>query len=1314
MALMVLAVEWSPARLRVGLEFAMKVTLCGALAVTLVMCVMIMAVHVWDMCSTTWRRWKMRRSAIYVPESPMPTRTPSSPFKPTPTATKERRRPIAARRGGRRRWCMHARRATLLHNPTLPNDCAFECVLLCAGQRPTKSAIDRLRVETATRVKEAYVNDDIIAGARVREVVSSTHLTLEAYTTRLKHDMWASMVEVIIALDIVGASAFLSMSKGTPITRWGKQPHHIIQLRHKHYVLHKCHRSPRPRQCASLRPDKTHVQHDCRGGHKGLNGWIHMHGAFKSVQEVDKEWKYAIDHGSNEYLSYNGEKDLEKKQKNGSHIKGVCYMDDSYVMSVGCVQGEHTCVNYLDCFEEDEVVKEYVQRNSKDGVGCGMKMKKENKSCMEGENHLDVGYAESAGYDRELVNKCVRSMEGALDLDDSYEKGKDCGYEKGNYVSDEGCVHDEYACDNYLEGTEEDEDVGKNETNEAEIGKKGSHIKGVCYMDDSYEMNEGCVHGEHTCVYLECFEEDETVKESVYGNAKCGNGCAMRMKKENKRYMEGEKYLDDSYAESAGYDYELVKKCVRSMEGASDLEYSYVKGKDYVHEKGNYVLDEGCVHDEHARDNYLVGTEEYEGVGKNETEVEIGYWVGEYGNYGEDELCLNDNHVVTEYYVHDEWLSDSYWTYLQKIEKSDKHSEIGCAFVRGGMHHDQNMDTGDEWDRAWHRQIDDDDTPPAWATQDMTDQQDADSPVAPSLQWATSLPAPPNSTVRVVISGSVRSDIKELTFKAEEVVSVGALKVRLMDIIMIRRERIAIYPLDDHTTKLNDWEATRAEVVVFDDMVFGDPSTDYLNIYMPEKNAEFILRIADGMSQDSIERRIGHIIDVEPARIQLTDHRGMEWRFPTSRPLTSAVVLNISRGGMHPASRSRSRSPTRPPTTRTTAMTPTVPWSFGPHSPSGSTEEQATPPFQPPAHIRQSMDPADRRWVEDAVPRGLLAHESSREDALYQVGAIDLTPLRPPPSPTSVETDNPNFVHSAAWPVSPPAAQPRRTSRPIRSADGIVGNAFAAEEASTSHVIQDLERAIQPRMPLWWTPQEARVWHEVLDVRINMPTPVRCVHGYDIRRGIWEFYQEVRYIPVLSAGQPACTVIASHCLSMTQVQQRISEESIVTRHWHLMAPTHRDWLILSFHLPMAVIERLDELDYRRQAEGLPPLDEPERGGMRNVPDRNMVTWCLATNPTEVREYMVKEGMVVAELVMHLAWLYSVDSDNILVLCIDMIPDLEDDLEIYVEWSICGQSLSNVWRCLQRCREDRCLSTNSTTRLLKDPHKSLVLNTIEEG
>ena len=73
-----------------------------------------------------------------------------------------------------------------------------------------------------------------------------------------------------------------------------------------------------------------------------------------------------------------------------------------------------------------------------------------------------------------------------------------------------------------------------------------------------------------------------------------------------------------------------------------------------------------------------------------------------------------------------------------------------------------------------------------------------------------------------------------------------------------------------------------------------------------------------------------------------------------------------------------------------------------------------------------------------------------------------------------------------------------------------------------------------------------------------------------------------------------------------------------------------------------------------------------------------ITWCLATNPSEVRQYRLEaQDMLVAEMVMYLADTYMEDSDQIMVMCIDMIPYLEDELKLYVDKHIFVHLLAHL-------------------------------------
>ena len=456
------------------------------------------------------------------------------------------------------------------------------------------------------------------------------------------------------------------------------------------------------------------------------------------------------------------------------------------------------------------------------------------------------------------------------------------------------------------------------------------------------------------------------------------------------------------------------------------------------------------------------------------------------------ELCAPVEHDVNEEpYVSKENYAPS---------EHDMHEENGTSLkknhtLRGGMLQQIYEGDGDQWDWQWNNgQGDDqDDRPPDWAiNQDEYDPDEESSPqydplpepeqpmeeepmqdpTEQPLDWATAPSELQHPTVvRVVVSESVRSDIREIIFKAGEVTCVNSLKARLVDILVLERERIMICPLDNQAVTLKEWEVVRPGLMVYDSLVFANPIVDYVNIYQVANHHEFIVKLTPSMTHDAVERMIGGIIGVEPARLRLMDHRGRQWTYPASRSHTSAAALEVVRGGVMRGSRSRSRSRTRTPRRASASgITPTVPFSFGPHSGSGSTDEQQSPPHRPPAEVRHSMPPEDRRWNEENLLLGPLPHELARPSALFPAGAVDLSPMRPPPSPTSLEAEIPAYVYSSASPTSPPAAQPRRSSRPIRTARGVVGQAFAAEGATIQHIVGDLERMIRPRLPLWWSP----------------------------------------------------------------------------------------------------------------------------------------------------------------------------------------------------------------------------------------------------
>ena len=99
---------------------------------------------------------------ILIEESPIPTRSWSSPWPLAPNPTRRRRSPASFRGGMRRRG--HARHTTLLVNPYKAHHCAYECVLRMSKRRVSMACIKELRAAVAQIVLEWFRNDTVVCG----------------------------------------------------------------------------------------------------------------------------------------------------------------------------------------------------------------------------------------------------------------------------------------------------------------------------------------------------------------------------------------------------------------------------------------------------------------------------------------------------------------------------------------------------------------------------------------------------------------------------------------------------------------------------------------------------------------------------------------------------------------------------------------------------------------------------------------------------------------------------------------------------------------------------------------------------------------------------------------------------------------------------------------------------------------------------------------------------------------------------------------------------------------------------------------------
>ena len=199
--------------------------------------------------------------AITIYDSPRPTVSEYTPG-PSPFMNPMKRR---VRRAGRMRLRQHRRHTTLVMNPALPGECGFQCLPKAAGCKPTLPNVQWLRCRVAEAIRHARINDMVVAGVRVHDIIAQEGLTLEAYCRRVATTLWASKVELSLGADILGICvAYMDHKKamvmGNGHMRYG------IRLQKSHYMLVKLHKrfqqGNAPLQRAGMHQDWTSWQKD--------------------------------------------------------------------------------------------------------------------------------------------------------------------------------------------------------------------------------------------------------------------------------------------------------------------------------------------------------------------------------------------------------------------------------------------------------------------------------------------------------------------------------------------------------------------------------------------------------------------------------------------------------------------------------------------------------------------------------------------------------------------------------------------------------------------------------------------------------------------------------------------------------------------------------------------------------------------------------------------------------------------------------------------------------------------------------------------
>ena len=189
-------------------------------------------------CATTCRRRLFKPKPIFIPESPPPSKTASSPFAATPEKRRRRMEPTTPRAG--KRMGIPRRARTVTYNPAREGDCGYQCLLVASGMRPTKRGIQHLRAQTARVIGLAADRGEVLGGVDVNLAIAELKMTKEQYVNDVARGRWASAAELTAAAQVLNVTTTLYSKYGTVTINEEPQARtlsRVIVMHNQHYVL---------------------------------------------------------------------------------------------------------------------------------------------------------------------------------------------------------------------------------------------------------------------------------------------------------------------------------------------------------------------------------------------------------------------------------------------------------------------------------------------------------------------------------------------------------------------------------------------------------------------------------------------------------------------------------------------------------------------------------------------------------------------------------------------------------------------------------------------------------------------------------------------------------------------------------------------------------------------------------------------------------------------------------------------------------------------------------------------------------------------
>ena len=446
----------------------------------------------------------------------------------------------------------------------------------------------------------------------------------------------------------------------------------------------------------------------------------------------------------------------------------------------------------------------------------------------------------------------------------------------------------------------------------------------------------------------------------------------------------------------------------------------------------------------------------------------------------------------------------------------------------------------------------------------------------------TTLYGPPRINVLTELHNN--QDVRGASVVSGRPLTISRLRA-ILAVMFSRRE----FDLFDQYGAPIDYMADIPNVVI---MRGGVPDTtpDTVQVQVPDGRT---LEVGFGRDQNHLQflQIISNMIGVPTTDFVLVDHNDVSWIFPFDLAVTTAVRVHLCRGGMRrQASRSRSVSPTEEFRRRSQIerrLMPELDLEM-----EGQADEEYQQPEEQYANVENTFIEEEHHVEEQES--GQDQNVIAREDMSRELPPWELQELG------DTEYNITCWLHPGDF----PPAQPNLMKKEILEEGVVISSVWAPARVRTRDILRYLHTKLHPAYPFRVVPAQAEYWETVQHVLAPERVTILAPLTFELRTGLWEYFQPVRVVPLLQQDQVTARILLPRPLSPSIAADRVAAAADFDQHWtlHMLGS---QWLVVN--------QRLPEHLYRIIRQGAPGRRYLRGGGRKSNapridPRRACVGW----------------------------------------------------------------------------------------------------------